>query len=118
VRRQTRAMQITDAAPSPAEELHHREVRYIVMMCVRAVCLILATVLVTARVPYLAIWVPVLVAGAVIIPWLAVVIANDRPPKRQYRLSDRLAHRPPDQRALTSSPPDPEPERKVIDAEP
>jgi len=111
-------MQITDAAPSHAEELHRREVRYVVMMVVRAVCLILATVLVTAHAPYLAIWVPLLVAGALIIPWLAVVIANDRPPKRQYRLSGRLGHTPPDQRALDAAPDVAPPERKVIDAEP
>lgn len=118
MRRQTRPMQITDAPPSHAEELHRREVRYVVMMCIRAVCIIVATVLVTAHAPLLVVWVPVLIAGAVIIPWLAVVIANDRPPKRQYRLSGHLAHRPPDQRALTPSEEDPNPDPRIIDAEP
>lgn len=117
MRRQPRPMQITDAPPSHAEEIHRREVRYVVMMCVRAVCLILATVLVTARVPLLVIWVPILIAGAVVIPWLAVVIANDRGPKRLYRIDGRLNRQPPEQRVLTAAEAE-ERERKVIDADP
>lgn len=117
VRREPRPMRITDAAPSHAEELHRREVRYVVMMGIRALCLILATVLVTTHAPYLVIWVPILVLGAVVIPWLAVVIANDRAPKRQYRVGGRYGPQAPNQRALTNEAPD-STERKIIDADP
>lgn len=117
MRRQPRPMRITDAAPSHAEELHRREVRYVVMMGVRALCLVLATVLVTTHAPYLVIWVPILVLGALVIPWLAVVIANDRAPKRHYRVGGRYGPEAPNQRALTADAPD-APERKVIDVDP
>lgn len=117
MRRQPRPMRITDAAPSHAEELHRREVRYVVMMSVRALCLILATVLVTVHVPYLVIWVPILVLGALVLPWLAVIIANDRAPKRQYRAGGRYGPQAPNQRALTADVAE-VPERKVIDLDP
>jgi hypothetical protein len=28
----------------------------------------------------------------ILLPWFAVLLANDRPPKEQYRLSNRLHH--------------------------
>ena len=102
MRRSPRPMRITDAAPSQAEQLRYREVRYVVMMTVRALCLIAATVLVTAHVPGLVIWVPILVVLALVLPWLAVILANDRAPRERYRLAGKLAHTPPPQRALTA----------------
>lgn len=85
-----RAVLITDAERSPAEQLRSRQVRYVLMMSVRAMCLVLATVLAVAQVPLLWLWVPLCLVGMVVIPWLAVILANDRAPKAQYRLANRL----------------------------
>ena len=77
---------ITDAKISQEAELRRRERRYILMMLLRAVCLIVAVVLVMLKVPLLVIWLPLCGLGMVLLPWLAVILANDRPPKDQYRL--------------------------------
>ena len=77
---------ITDAKISQEEELRRRERRYILMMGLRAMCLIVAAVLVMLKVPLLAIWLPLCLAGMVLLPWLAVILANDRPPKDRHRL--------------------------------
>src|SRR3954451_18119295 len=76
--RRSKAVSITDAAPSRREELRHREVRYVAMMSIRIICLILATILFTAHAPYAAIWGPVLLLGVTALPWFAVTLANDR----------------------------------------
>ena len=109
---------ITDAAQSPAEELRGRQTRYIVMMLARAACLVIAAVLAMARVPLLGLWVTICLVGAVVLPWLAVVLANNRAPRPEHRLSARFRGRPPAapdpaQPALT-----PRPQPTVIDAEP
>lgn len=76
---------ITDAKISQEEELRRRERRYILLMMTRAACLILAVVLVTLKVPLLVVWLPLCGLGMVLLPWLAVIIANDRPPKQRHR---------------------------------
>ena len=60
---------ITSLPPSPDEERHSREIRYMIAMGVRVLCIILAFVLHG--------W-PQLVAifGAIVLPYFAVVIAN------------------------------------------
>jgi len=68
---------ITEAAPSLLEQHEARKLRYIITLAVRAVCLILATVF----------YETLLVMGffailAIILPWVAVMVANDRPPKK------------------------------------
>jgi hypothetical protein len=85
---------ITDADESPADELRRRQARYIAMMTVRAVCLVLAAVLAMARVPWLGLWVAICLVGAVLLPWLAVMLANDRAPKPEHRLRNRLRTAP------------------------
>jgi hypothetical protein len=106
---------ITDAAQNPADELRRRQTRYIVMMLVRAGCLILAAVLAMAGVPLLALWVSLCLVGAVLLPWLAVILANDRGPRPEYKLANRFRRPtppPPTQRTL------PQREQpKVIDAD-
>jgi predicted tellurium resistance membrane protein TerC len=77
---------ITDARISQEEELRRRERRYILMMGLRALCLILAAVLVMLKVPLLGLWLPLCLLGMVLLPWLAVILANDRPPKDMHRL--------------------------------
>lgn len=105
---------ITDAPRSQDDQLHGRQVRYVVMMAIRVFCVIAGAVLVGAEAPMLWLWLPLCVVGMILIPWLAVLLANDRPPKEQHRL--RRPHRaePTPPRTLTAE----EPGRRVIDAEP
>jgi sterol desaturase/sphingolipid hydroxylase (fatty acid hydroxylase superfamily) len=93
-----RAVVITDAQPSHDDQLRSRQVRYLTMMSVRAGCLILAAVLVATKPPLLGLWLVMCVAAMVLLPWLAVLIANDRPVKEQHRLRHR------EQRAATDAP--------------
>ncbi len=85
------------------------------MMSFRAVCLVAAAILVGTHAPLLWVWIPICLFGMIVVPWLAVILANDRPPKPQYRLANRLHHReePVPPQALPQSPPP-----KVIDHEP
>lgn len=110
-----RPILITDASRSQHDQLRGRQVRYVAMMSVRAGCLILGAVLIGLRPPLLGLWLSLCAAGMVILPWLAVLIANDRPPKDEHRLATKL-HRQrtgdPEPRALpTEAPP------RVIDAD-
>lgn len=77
---------ITDAAYSQDRQRHSREVRYVAMMGVRLASLIAAIVLAVQRAPLPWVWGPVCAAGMLIVPWLAVLLANDRPPKDRHRL--------------------------------
>jgi hypothetical protein len=109
---------ITNATQSPAEELRSRQTRYIGMMLARAACLVIAAVLAMLQVPLLGLWVVICLLGAIVLPWLAVVLANDRPPRPEHRLSARFRPReapePETVRpALTERPPP-----TVIDADP
>jgi len=100
---------ITDAPEDPEKELRRREVRYVAMMMTRAACLLGAALIVAQR-PWLwQLWAPLCVAGAVLLPWLAVLIANDRPPKKRRATSPSPAV--PAQPALERR------EYKIIDAE-
>lgn len=84
-RKAERPILITNAERSQAEQLHSRQVRYVVMMSIRGVCLLVAAILVGTKAPLLWLWLPLCLLGMVLIPWLAVLLANDRPPKEQYR---------------------------------
>lgn len=115
---------ITDAERSPDDQLRSRQLRYLVMMSIRALCLVVAAVLVGSNAPLLWLWVPLCVVGMVLLPWLAVIIANDRPPKEKYQLSRRLhrAHAPErGPRPLPTQPVEPaegQAGHRTIDAEP
>jgi hypothetical protein len=76
-----RPVLITDAARSQGDQLRSREVRYVIMMGLRAVCLIVGAVLISLKPPLLPLWLILCAAGMVFLPWAAVLIANDRPPK-------------------------------------
>lgn len=84
------------------------------MMSLRAVCLILGAILVSARPPLLWLWLSLCGVGMVLLPWLAVLLANDRPPKERHRLVHRRAPGIP--REVTGSPN--ERSVRVIDGEP
>jgi hypothetical protein len=76
-----RPVLITNAARSQGDQLHSREIRYVTMMGLRVMCLIAGAILISVRPPLLPLWLTVCAAGMVLLPWMAVLIANDRPPK-------------------------------------
>ena len=80
-KQQEQPVLITNAARSPADQYRSRQIRYVSMMAARAGCLILGAVLVSVRPPLLPLWLALCAAGMVFLPWAAVLIANDRPPK-------------------------------------
>ncbi|MGH3735975.1 MAG: DUF3099 domain-containing protein [Micromonosporaceae bacterium] len=118
-----RPVVITDAERSQDEQLRSRQIRYATMMGIRVVCLIIAGVLVSVQAPMLWLWVTLCVAGMVLLPWMAVLIANDRPPKEKHRLGavargwrrrsapPAVAGDAPDQAAIAAT------EHRVIDAD-
>jgi Protein of unknown function (DUF3099) len=110
-----RPVVITDAERSQDDQLRSRQIRYLIMMSTRAVLLIVAAVLVGMKVPLLPLWLVLCVIGMVLLPWLAVILANDGPPKPQYRLKNRFHHH-----RVEEPPPNaiaPAKEPTVIDAE-
>ena len=76
--RSIQATVITDAEPSYDEQLRSRRKRYSIMMGMRVPCLILAMLL--YQTPWLAILV---IAISIPLPWMAVLIANDRPARKR-----------------------------------
>ena len=67
---------ITTAPPNPAAERHARERRYLITMGIRLVCFILAIVLFSVGLRFVAAFA---VAGSLILPWIAVIAANAGP---------------------------------------
>jgi hypothetical protein len=74
---------ITDAPEDPEKELRRREVRYVVMMLIRAACVVGAAILATARPPLWGLWVVLCLVAMLLLPWFAVILANDRPAKKR-----------------------------------
>ncbi|KOV78223.1 transmembrane protein [Nocardia sp. NRRL S-836] len=68
---------ITSAAPSYEEQLTARRRRYALMMSLRIPCVVLAVLF--AHIWWLALG---LILLSVPLPWMAVLIANDRPPRK------------------------------------
>ena len=87
---------ITEAAVSRSEQHAARKKRYAITMGVRGVCILLAAVF------HQILWLMLLFAvlGAVL-PWIAVVMANDGPPKKRVHVN-RYDARP--DRVLESRP--------------
>jgi Protein of unknown function (DUF3099) len=86
---------ITDAARSYEEDLKARKRRYAIMMGMRVPCMVLAAVF--YQTPWLAVTLLVL---SIPLPWMAVLIANDRrPPKRE-----EVSRYVPDRRSLEARP--------------
>ena len=98
---------ITDAHPSMADERSYRTWRYAITMGIRLACLLLAVLL--RGTP----WVWGAIVGAVILPWTAVLMANDRLPRGHGRVAwhDGAPH---PERALESA----DPARPVVEHEP
>ena len=78
---------ITTAKESGELEYDRRRRKYAVMMTLRAVCVVAAAM--TYRVSILLAM--AFVVGGMILPWCAVIIANDRPAKKRR---ERLRPRP------------------------
>ncbi len=107
VGRREKTAVITDAAISLEEERRYRTIRYVVMMSIRAFLVILLGILVMLDVPLLWLWLLFGVAGMAVLPWLAVLLANDRVVKRPGSFFHRQ------RRAETLQAPD----RPMIDSE-
>jgi Flp pilus assembly protein TadB len=71
-------MLITTAPQNSGDEYDKRKKKYAIMMATRAVCVVLAASFYRVSMALALVFV---IAGAVL-PWCAVLIANDRPPKR------------------------------------
>lgn len=67
------AIRITTAGSGPAADLARRQKRYILSMSFRALCFIGAVIAGSAHVNWL--W-PILIGAALILPYVAVVMAN------------------------------------------
>ena len=79
---------ITDAARSYEEELEDRKRRYAVMMGMRVPCMVLAAVF--YQTPWLAV---TLLVISIPLPWMAVLIANDRLPRKSETVNRYRADR-------------------------
>ncbi|RZT77015.1 DUF3099 family protein [Micromonospora violae] len=108
---------ITDASRSQDDQLNSRQRRYVLMMGIRVLCIIVGAILVGANAPMLWLWLPLCGLGMVLIPWLAVLLANDRPPKEQHRLANRFHPSQRDDTPPMSLTAEARP-HKVIDVEP
>ncbi|UAK30055.1 DUF3099 domain-containing protein [Nocardia asteroides] len=72
---------ITEAAPSLEDQHRARVRRYTIIMAFRIPCLVLAAVAYSAfGNPLLSI---LIIVASIPLPWIAVLIANDRPPRRK-----------------------------------
>jgi hypothetical protein len=118
VRRQAhRPVLITDADRSQDDQLRSRQIRYVSMMATRVVFLIIGGILISAQAPLLWLWLSLCAVGMTVLPWLAVLIANDRPVKEKHRLMHRLRPSHTDQTPPRALPAEPTTAR-TIDAEP
>jgi Flp pilus assembly protein TadB len=85
--RRAESVLITEAAPSLAEQHSARKRRYVLTMMVRLVSIVLAAAF------YQILWLAIIFAVlGTVLPWVAVVMANDRPPKKKL---DPNRYRPP-----------------------
>jgi len=108
---------ITAAEPSLAEQHEARRRKYILMMSTRVVCLILAAACYHIK------WLMAVFAlASVALPWMAVIIANDRPARRAVSINFFRGRR--DQAAVARPaprneqlPPSPG-DSRVVDADP
>ena len=104
---------ITNAARSQEVQFRSRQFRYVSMMLGRTACLILGAILISVQPP---LWLILCAAGMVFLPWAAVLIANDRPPKsKAERAASELAYK---QQAALAQQPTPEMDYMIIDVDP
>ena len=93
--RQPEPVLITEAEPSLAEQHAARKKRYALTMGIRIVFLVFATIF------YQTVWLMLILAFlGTVLPWIAVIMANDRPPKQKllhgyHARPDRVLERRP-----------------------
>ena len=109
-RSRPRPVLITDAAEDPEREIRRREIRYVAMMLTRAGCLIGGAFIVVNKPPLWGLWAILCVIGMVLLPWMAVILANDRPPKKHQ-------HQPPTGEVPGQLSLPPAPTNRVIDSD-
>ena len=81
---------ITEAEPSQADQHAARKRRYSITMAIRGTSLVIAAL--TAQ---YSLWLMAVFAVlGTILPWIAVVMANDRPPKKKLDTHRYVAPRP------------------------
>ncbi|SFD18286.1 Protein of unknown function [Klenkia taihuensis] len=69
---------ITEAQPSLGDQHAARKKRYVITMLIRIVSVMLAAIF------YQTLWLMAIFAVlGTVLPWIAVVMANDRPPKKK-----------------------------------
>jgi Protein of unknown function (DUF3099) len=90
---------ITEAAPSLDDQHDARRRKYLILMGVRIVCLFFAVLTAPISLWFAAAF----IVGGLILPWCAVLIANDRPPKQASRFA---RYRPPSEQRALPAPPD------------
>jgi hypothetical protein len=73
---------ITAAEPSLEQQFVARRRKYVIMMSTRVVCLVLA-----AAFFHIKILMAVFALAAVVLPWAAVIVANDRPARRTLAIN-------------------------------
>ncbi len=94
------AVRITTAATNRIDDIAARQRRYLLSMTLRSVCFVGAVVAGLAGVDWL--W-PALIAGALVLPYIAVVMANARTSRTDtFELRD-TAYRPELQAGATTS---------------
>ena len=71
--REPEAVRITSAAASRNEDIAARQKRYLLSMSLRTLCFVGAIIASMAGIGWL--W-PILIAGALVLPYIAVVMAN------------------------------------------
>lgn len=92
-RQPTDAVRITTVPRSAAEERDARQRNYAISMAIRTVCFLAAVIVGTNGGPG---WLlGVLIAGAVFLPYVAVVFANSAAPRDEASL-DAVEHRRPE----------------------
>jgi uncharacterized membrane protein len=80
---------ITEAEISPAEQHAARKKRYVITMAIRGVSLVMAAVF------YQTVWLMLIFAVlGTVLPWIAVVMANDRPPRKRLDVNRYTPPRP------------------------
>jgi hypothetical protein len=112
-----RPVLITDAARSQEQQFHSRQIRYSIMMSVRVLCLIAGAILAGLHPPFLGLWLILCAVGMVLLPWMAVLVANDRPARSKAERAATAAARQHVQTALADHP-EREQEYLIIDVDP
>jgi hypothetical protein len=91
-KREPEAVRITSAAASHNDDIASRQKRYLLSMGLRTVCFVGAIIASLLGIHWL--W-PILIVGALVLPYVAVVMANAASTKADgFALVDRGAVRP------------------------